>query len=133
MVRIEVISPKNVESIFGQIYQWVIESLGVDKSYTPEDIESGCKQGRWVLRLVYLDDVLTGFFISALIPAPQGKICYGAWLGGRDLECWVKDGLKEIEVWAISVGCIAYTFIGRKAWKRLLGYDYEGVYYYKKL
>jgi len=133
VIQIDIVPPEKVEQVFPFIHSWVVDCLGVDKTYSPEDIMNDCARGAFTLRLVHLGNNLTGFFISCVIAAPQGKFLYGAWLGGRDLQDWVKEGLGKIEEWGRANGCLAYGFIGRKAWKKLLGYDYEGVYYYKNL
>lgn len=133
MIVIVIVHPNEVESVFPLIHSWVESALGADRTFTPEDIKASCESGQYVLRVIYLDGDLTGFFISSILQTPQGKILYGAWLGGKNLQDWVGRGLEEIEAWARNNGCMAYCFIGRKAWKKLLGYDYEGVYYYKNL
>lgn len=132
-VYIEYVPPSEISGIFPSIYDWVEQALGVDKSYTPEDIQRACEDNRGELRVIYLNQCLTGFFISEIVSNPKGKVFCGAWLGGKDLDKWVRPGLAIIENEARKRGCIAYSFVGRGAWKKLIGFDYQGVYYYKNL
>lgn len=127
------IEAKEVDLVFDQIYEWAVESLDDDMTYTVHDIQKECSEGLWNLRLIYNNGFLTGFFISTIFKCPQGKLFYGRWLGGRDLESWVKKGISMIEDYAREKGCMAYSFGGRAAWQKLVGYRPKGVYYYKNL
>lgn len=133
IIRFELVAPERVYAIFGHIEDWVLQSIGEDRSYTPEDICRECAAGAWDLRLIYIDGELTGFFISAFNDAPKGKTCYGAWLGGKDLQDWAAKGYEFIKDWARENGCIAYFFIGRDYWKRFIKPDYTATYYYVNL
>lgn len=133
MIRVVEVVTEDIECAFSLISDWLQDALADDISYTVEDIKQDCLQKMFDLRLVYIGEELTGFFISAFIPAPQGRVLYGAWLGGRDLDLWVKDGLEIIKDWARDCGCIMYSFIGRDAWKRLIGFKPKGAFYYEKL
>lgn len=126
------VSPAHIDHHWPYIRDWVDISRGADHSYSLDDIRALVQSGRADLWVILEGLEYKGFFIGMTLPAPQGKIYYGAWLGGKDLSSWV-NGLKPIESWARDAGYIATCFIGRKAWKRLVGYDYEGVYYYKNL
>lgn len=127
------ISVEEIDGIWPIIENWVQDSLGVDKSYTPEDIRQECKNKTVQLWVITLGSEITGFLVTSIIDAPRGKVCYGAWLGGKNLAEWVDSGLRILEKWAINNGCIALSFIGRLAWKRLIGFDYQGVFYLKNL
>jgi len=126
------ISRDGVGEVWPHIEEWVRISRGADESYSVEDIKAVCESGKCDLWVATLDDAYKGFLVGVTSIRPQGKVYHGSWLGGEDLAIWV-DGLKFIEDFVRENGYIGSSFIGRKAWKRLVGYDYEGVYYYKKL
>lgn len=125
--------PKQIEEIFPEIRRWIENAIGVDKGYLPDDIKEECKNKKWKLELIYKDNILMGFFISRIVVLPQTKLLYGAWLGGRDLDKWVKEGIQVVISNAKKDGCGSFSFIGRSAWKKLVGFDYHGMFFYKNL
>ncbi len=133
MFSFTLISINKINEAWPHIESWVDIARGADKTYSVGDIKNFCISGEFDLWIVKDNGEYKGFLIGWICRAPRGKTYYGAWLGGVDLADWVADGLNAVEVYAKNNGCVAYSFIGRKAWKRLLGYDYEGVYYYKSL
>lgn len=127
-VRVE---KEDIDAVWPDIAAWVDTARGVDHSYSVEDIRILCLT-RMDLWLAKDGNVIKGFLIGSTSVRPQGKIYFGSWLGGVDLALWV-NGFKFIEQWAQESGHMGLGFIGRKAWKKLVGYDYEAAYYYKNL
>lgn len=129
------LSNEGIELYWERIEPWVDISRGVDKTYSTEDIKKCCIDGEFQLWVIRKQEEVTGFLVTSVIANPQGRICYGAWLGGENLSEWVKPGLAKLEIWAKDQDCVGLSFIGRKAWQRLLDFDanYEGTYYFKKL
>lgn len=125
--------PEKVLEVWPYIEAWVDISRGVDRAYSVEDIRDLCSSGTLDLWVVAEEGSYYGFLIGTIVKGMREDSYSGCWLGGRDLDSWVKEGLNHVEDWARAHGCAAYNFIGRKAWKKLIGYDYEGVYYYKRL
>lgn len=132
-VKLLLLSLSEIDQVWPTILEWVRDALGVDKSYLPEDIRDECKQGIFQLWVITLNSEITGFLVTSVMDAPRGRVCYGAWLGGKNLGDWVVPGLKILESWAKEHKCISLSFIGRKAWQKLIGFDYEGVFYLKNL
>lgn len=132
-VMVEHIPPDKVGEIWDAIELWVQSALGKDRSYTSFDIKTACENGSLELRLIYAEDELKGFFTSVIIPAPRGKTCYAPWLGGKDLGKWVEPAFHEFKDYLRTQGVISFSWIGRLAWKRFLGADYEGVFYLMNL
>lgn len=126
------IAPQDIGGVWKSIAPWVESALGNDKSYTVEDVKRACASGGINLWLIYRGE-LKGFFTAAMIDAPQGKTCYAPWLGGKDLGEWVGPAFAEFKKVLRAQGCISFSWIGRKAWKRFLGADYEGCFYLMNL
>lgn len=133
IVRVQKIPPAAVNIWWTDIEAWVESALGEDKTYTTPDIKKECEEAKWDLWLFFKGNDLMGFFISAILPLPKGKLFYGSWLGGKNLDEWVSEGMDITKAYARAHGCLAYSFIGRLAWKKLVGFDYTGVYYYQNL
>lgn len=129
MVILQQVHPRDVGELWGSIELWVKSALGVDKSYTSDDIKKLCESNSLILWKITKDGKLKGFLTTSLIPAPRGLTCYSPWLGGEDLGEWVSPGFDQLKEWLRSKGCISFSWIGRKAWQRLVDTDYEGVFY----
>jgi hypothetical protein len=120
-----------IDAIWPIIEDWVDTARGEDNSFSVADIKALCKT-RMDLWLAKDADTIKGFLIGSTSVRPQGNVYHASWLGGEDLALWV-NGMKVIEDWAKQAGYLGCSFIGRKAWKKLVGYDYDAVYYFKKL
>ncbi len=129
MISLQQVPKESVEQLWEGIDLWVKSAIGVDRSYTSNDIKILCAAGNLTLWKITINGELKGFLTTSLIPAPQGLTCYAPWLGGIDLGEWVKPGFEQLKQWMRSKGCISFSWIGRKAWQRLVDADYEGVFY----
>lgn len=125
---IKLIPKAGIADIWPLINEWVINAIGMDKTVIPEDIKNDCIAGRYELRLIYTYE-LKGFLISVIYETRRTKACYAPWLGGKDLEDWVKPAFDKFKLHLKEQGVKQYTFIGRQAWKRLIQADYEGIFY----
>lgn len=132
-MKYQILKPQEIELVWPHIAEWVDISRGADKSFSVADIHAACANGQYELWVVTEGIEYFGFLIGCIIPAPRAHVYYGAWLGGKDLAKWVKEGVAAVEKHAKQNGCVSYSFVGRKAWQRLLGYDYEGVFYFKNI
>lgn len=129
MVRLEIVPKDYVSKIWPQMEDWVKSALGIDRSYKVEDIQKACESGSLMLWKITKDDKLKGFLTTALIPAPQGMVCYAPWLGGEDLGEWVSEGFDQLKVWLRHQDCLSFSWIGRKAWQKLVKADSEQCFY----
>lgn len=126
------LSPEEVDGVWSTISHWVDIARGVDQSFSVDDIKKLCKAGIKELWIARDDDTIKGFLIGGTSIRPQGKVYHAAWLGGEDLALWV-DGLKIIRDQCKEAGYFGCSWYGREAWKKLVGYDYHGCYYFVKL
>lgn len=131
-MKIERINPELIDHVWESIEPWVKNALGIDKSYESQDIKEICRGGKLGLWLITTDK-LKGFFTCTINDAPHGKTAYAPWLGGEDLGEWVEPAFGLFKEWLKDQGCISFSWIGRRAWKRFLGADYEGCFYLMNL
>lgn len=133
MIVFDKISPDLVSSVFDDISDWVEGALGIDRTYSVDDIKNLCAAGIWDLHLIHVNGDLSGFFVSRIVQAPQGKMLYGAWVGGKNVFEWIDESMDKLEERAREFECIAISFVGRKGWRKVANFEHEGFYYYKNL
>lgn len=133
MIVFDKIAPDLVNSVFDDISDWVDAALGIDITYTVQDIRNQCVAGMWDLHLIHLNGDLSGFFISKIAEVPQGKMLYGGWVGGKNVYEWIDESMDKLEERARDNDCMAISFVGRKGWRKIAKFDHEGFYYYKNL
>ena len=124
---IKLIPKHEIDTIWPLISEWVDAAKGLGLSYSNDDIKEACKT-RWDLRLIYTDE-LKGFLISQIYEAPQCRVCYAPYLGGKDLAEWVGEAFDEFKTYLKTHGVSQYSFIGRKAWQKLVKADSEQSFY----
>jgi hypothetical protein len=123
MITIRNILPQALDAVWPDIETWVKNALADDKSYTSDDVKEACRK-KLDLWLIY-NGKLKGFLISSIYDAPQCKCCYAPWLGGEDLSEWVAEAFKIFGEYLKENGVEQYSFIGRKAWGRLINANSE--------
>lgn len=129
MIKLTPIPGAMVGGEWGNIAEWVKSALGKDKSYLPGDIKNMCILGSLQLWIIYNGSEPTGFLTTSLNKTPQGLVCYCPWLGGENLGEWASEGFSQLKEWLHSQRCISVSWVGRKAWQKLVRADYEGVFY----
>ena len=127
MLSIKLVPKEQIEDIWPDIEEWVRGAIGVDQSYAPEDVKRLCKTNASLL-LIYTTE-LKGFLIFQIFNAPQCKVCYAPYLGGKDLADWVIPAFDEFKKYLKSEGVKQYSWIGRKVWGRFLKVDSEQSFY----
>jgi hypothetical protein len=128
VITIRIIPKHLIEENWPQIKAWVKSSLGQDKSYTPDDVKKACEESL-ILILIYKELQLKGFLVLSISQAPQGRVAYAPWLGGEDLGEWVQSVFEQLKRWLKEQGCIQYSWVGRKAWQKLVRADSEQCFY----
>lgn len=133
MIYPRIIPPDDVKIIWDEIAAWVENALGIDKSYTVNDVKTACMRGELTLWVIYEDEIATGFLTTVINDCPQGRTCYAPWLGGENLSGWVAPAFGHLKQYLKGKGVMSYSWIGRKAWQKLIKVDSEQVFYFVNL
>lgn len=128
MIKLSILPKHLIEEYWPQLEEWVKNALGKDKSFTVQDIKSICL-GYLTLWVIHKDGALVGFLTTTIHKAPQGNVCTCPWLGGKDLTEWVQEMFEQLKNYCKSQECISLSWIGRRAWEKMLRVDYSGQYY----
>ena len=129
MVKLKLIPPEEIVNIWANIAAWVESSLGIDKSYSVDDVKKACQSGKISLWVIYLNDQSTGFLTTIINEAPQGLTCYCPWLGGESLDKWVSEGFEQLKIILKEKGCLSLSWMGRAAWKKLINVSSTQCFY----
>lgn len=123
------LKPADVNEVWSCIEGWVRSSLGIDKSYTAEDVKTGCIEGQFKLWVILKDGKITGFLTTIISESPQGNICYAPWLGGENLGEWTPEFFEQLKNYLREQNCVSLSWIGRLAWQKLIKVDSIQCYY----
>lgn len=133
MISPRIIPVHGIEAAWPGISGWVGIALGRDKSYAVDDVKAACLSGRLTLWVIYNDDSPTGFLTTVINECPRGRTCYAPWLGGKDLGEWVAPAFEHLKKHLKALGVMSYSWVGRKAWQKLIKVDSEQVFYFVSL
>lgn len=125
MIKLTMIPKEEIEEKWSQIRDWVISALGMDKSFSVDDVKQMCLSGRITLWLILKDEKIKGFLTTSIIKNSQIISAYAPWLGGESLDEWVVEGFSQLKDYLRSQGCIQFSWVGRKAWSKLIKIDSE--------
>lgn len=128
-VLLKSIPKEEIDQNWPIIIDWLRNALGVDKSYNINDIKIACEKGAISLWIIYINGKETGFVTTIIKTEPQGLACYAPWLGGENLDSWVKPGFEQLKIALKEKNCISISWIGRPVWKKLVNVDSAQCFY----
>lgn len=112
-----------------EIAGWVASSLGIDKSYSVNDVKLACESGAIALWIIYKDLKPTGFLTTTFNQNPRGITAYAPWLGGENLADWVAEGFEQLKKYLKEQNCLSFSWMGRDAWEKLVNVDSKQRFY----
>jgi hypothetical protein len=107
--------------------------LNDDSCYTTDDVKDSCLNELCQLWLATENDEYRGFTVTEIRQTPQKRLGHFCWGGGHEMRKWFGNGVMIISEWMKSQGCDGFYVTGRKGWVKMIDFDYEEGYYYKKL
>lgn len=131
VITLTSVAKNEVAEVWPKIETWVKSALGEDESLSSDDIREMCTRNL-NLWLIHTDE-LKGFLTFEIYDAPQMKVCYAPWLGGENLNEWVAGAFVKFKHYLKEQGVKQYSFVGRKAWQKLIKADYEGLFYLMRI
>jgi len=124
---------ENAVHLWSSVEPVLERAVSRNGGFTMNDILQHVSRGTMQMWLSIQDNEIEAVGITKIEVYPQKKTCLLLFVAGKDYENW-KPYLKDLEEWAVKIGCTELKFIGRKGWARIItDYDDNNVMYTKQL
>lgn len=121
MIEVLLLSPWQIEPIWGAVEGWVQDALDVAGGWNSHHVKAWLKDGACDLWLVKRSNSPEACAVTELGSFPRCKVLNVQLVGGSDLDAWIDPLFSTLEAHARSLGCARLMCsYARRGWIRAL-------------
>lgn len=133
-MKVYAIAPEVVDTVWDDVKGYIQGALKHSPpTHTLEDVRLELVEGRTRLWVISDEKRAYGAAVAGIQIYPQIKTCRVMWVGGEKMNKWIRELIKQLDIFAIQNDCPGAEAIGRKGWLRIWGSQDFGMLIYRRI